>query len=91
MKNFDNNRFLQTLKWNIITEKKTLFAHSLAFVAAFLLIQLFYICIINMFQEPGPKSVMIAMTFCVSAIAFLTAYYASGILGNASEFDFSLL
>ena len=83
MKNFDNNRFLQTLKWNIITEKKTLFTHTLAFVVAFLLIQLFYIFIINMFQEPDPKSVMIAMTFSVSAIGFLTAFYASGILGNA--------
>ena len=40
MKNFDNNRFLQTLKWNIITEKKTLFTHTLGFVVAFLLIQL---------------------------------------------------
>lgn len=83
MKNFDNNRFLQTLKWNIITEKKTLFAHSLAFVAAFLLIQLFYICVMNMLQEPGPKSVIVAMTFSASIVGFLTSYYASGILGNA--------
>ena len=83
MKNFNNNRFLQTLKWNIITEKKTLFTHTLAFVVAFLLIQLFYICVMNMLQEPGPKSVMVAMTFSTTIVGFLTAYYASGILGNA--------
>lgn len=83
MKYFDNNRFLQTLKWNIITEKKTLFTHTLAFVAAFLLIQLFYIGVVNMFQQPGPKSVMVAMTISTGIIFLLTTYYASGLLGNA--------
>ena len=83
MRNFNSNRFLQTLKWNIVTEKKTLFTHTLAFVAAFLLIQLSYIGVVNMFQEPDPKSVTIAMTTSISIIFLLTAYYASGILGNA--------
>ena len=83
MKNFDYNRFLQTLKWNIITEKKTLFTHSLAFVAAFLLIQLFYICVVNMFQEPSRSGMVSVIAFTDSVVLFLTAYYASGILGNA--------
>ena len=83
MKNYDYNRFLQTLKWNIITEKKTLFTHTLAFVVAFLLVQMFYIFVVNMLQEPGPKSVMTGMMFSVSVVGLLAAYYASGILGNA--------
>ena len=83
MKNFDYNRFLQTLKWNIITEKKTMFTHTLAFVAAFLIIQLFYIGVVNMFQNPGPKSVMTGMLMSISIVFLMTYYYASGILGNA--------
>ena len=83
MKNFEYNRFLQTLKWNIITEKKTLLTHTLAFVAAFLLIQLFYICLVNMFQQPGSSIVMAGMLMSLSIAFFLTYYYASGILGNA--------
>ena len=82
MKNFDYNRFMQTLKWNIITEKKTMLTHTLAFVAAFFLIQLFYIGLLNMFQQPGPKSVMTGMMMSVSIVFLMTYYYASGILGN---------
>ena len=83
MKNFEYNRFLQTLKWNIITEKKTMLTHTLAFVAAFLLIQLFYIGLVNMFQNPGPSSVMAGMLMNLSIACIMTYYYASGILGNA--------
>ena len=83
MKNFDSNRFLQTLKWNIITEKKTLFTHSLAFVVGFLIIQGLYILIVNMFRNPGPKSVEIGMMMSTAMVFVLTYYYASGLLGNA--------
>lgn len=83
MKNFDYNRFLQTLKWNIITEKKTMFTHTLAFVVAFLVIQGFYILVVNMFQSPGRKSVEIGMLMCVCMLFVMAFYYASGVLGNA--------
>ena len=83
MKNFDFHRFLQTLKWNIITEKKTMLTHTLAFIVGFLVIQALYILIVNMFQNPGPKSVMIGMTMSIAMVFVLTYYYASGLLGNA--------
>jgi len=83
MKNFDYNRFLQTLKWNIVTEKKTMLTHTLAFIVGFLVIQALYILIVNMFQNPGPKSVMIGMTMSIAMVFVLTYYYASGLLGNA--------
>ncbi len=82
MKNFDYNRFLQTLKWNIITEKKTMLTHTLAFVVGFLIIQGLYIFIVNMFRNPGPKSVEIGMMMSISMVFVLVYYYASGILGN---------
>ena len=71
------------LKWNIMTEKKTLMTHCVAFLVAFLLIQVVNILLPNFFRTPTPTCVMVTMTLCLSAVYLFNIYYASGILGNA--------
>ncbi len=41
MKNFNMNRFWQVLKWNLLTEKKSISTAAIAFLVGFLCIQLF--------------------------------------------------
>lgn len=85
MKNFNQQRYCQMLKWNILTNRKTMLTHTLAFVAAFLLLQLFYIGMMNMFRSPSDDSIMLAMGMCLSTAIMLGTYYASGLLGNAQS------
>lgn len=83
-KTFDFNRFWQVLKWTILTEKKSILTAFLAFVCAFLAIQLFScFTIFDLTHSLGSAATMAGMITCSGLISFMSVYYASGVLGNA--------
>ena len=83
-KTFDFNRFWQVLKWTIFTEKKSILTAFLAFVCAFLAIQLFScFTIFDLTHSLGSAATMAGMITCSGLISFMGFYYASGVLGNA--------
>ena len=62
-KTFDFNRFWQVLKWTILTEKKSILTAFLAFVCAFLAIQLFScFTIFDINRSLGPAATMAGIT-----------------------------
>ncbi len=83
-KTFDFNRFWQVMKWTILTEKKSILTAFLAFVCAFLAIQLFScFTIFDLTHSLGSAATMAGMITCSGLISFMSVYYASGVLGNA--------
>ena len=83
-KTFDFNRFWQVMKWTILTEKKSILTAFLAFVCAFLAIQLFScFTIFDLTHSLGSAATMAGMITCSGLISFMGFYYASGVLGNA--------
>ena len=83
-KTFDINRFWQVMKWTILTEKKSILTAFLAFVCAFLAIQLFScFTIFDLTHSLGSAATIAGMLTCAGLIGFMSAYYASGVLGNA--------
>ena len=83
-KTFDINRFWQVLKWTVLTEKKSIFTAVLAFLAAFLAIQLFScFTIFDLGRGLGPAATYAGMVVCGVLLSIMTCYYACGILGNA--------
>ena len=85
MKNFNMNRFWQVLKWNLLTEKKSISTAAIAFLVGFLCIQLFScFTLFDLSQGLGKGATFAGMITCVTIIfIFLIPYYATGILGNA--------
>lgn len=84
MKNFDINRFWQTLKWTVLSEKKSILTAAVAFVAAFAGIQLFScFTIFDLTHGMGEGATFGGIVTCISLMSILIPYYASGILGNA--------
>lgn len=84
MKNFNVNRFWQVLKWTLLTEKKSIFTAAVAFLCGFLAIQLFScFTIFDITYGLGEAATLAGMVTCAFLISFMSAYYASGILGNA--------
>lgn len=81
---FDTRRFWQTLKWTVLTEKKSILTAFAAFLVAFLAIQLFScFTIFDLTQELGREATMAGMVVCLAVFSFMQSYYASGLLGNA--------
>ncbi len=81
---FDTRRFWQTLKWTVLTEKKSILTAFAAFLVAFLAIQLFScFTIFDLTQELGSEATMAGMAVCLAVFSFMHSYYASGLLGNA--------
>ncbi len=81
---FDTNRFWQTLKWTILTEKKSIFTAFIAFLVGFLAIQLFScFTIFDLTHGLGRDATLAGMLFSVVVFGFMQSYYASGVLGNA--------
>lgn len=84
MKNFDIKRFWQVLKWTVLTEKKSIFTAAVAFLCAFLTIQLFScFTIFDLSHGLGSGPTFAGMMTCAAVIGFMWFYYASGVLGNA--------
>lgn len=84
MKNFNMNRFWQVLKWNLLTEKKSISIAAIAYLVGFLCIQLFScFTLFDLSQGLGAGATFTGMVTCVSILLFLIPYYATGILGNA--------
>lgn len=84
MKNFNMNRFWQVLKWNLLTEKKSISIAAIAFLVGFLCIQLFScFTLFDLSHGLGSGSTLAGMATCVAILLFLIPYYATGILGNA--------
>ena len=81
---FDIRRFWQTLKWTVISEKKSILTAFVAFTVAFLAIQLFScFTIFDLTQGLGSAATYAGVGSCTATIAIMGAYYASGLLGNA--------
>ena len=81
---FDFRRFWQTLKWTVLTEKKSILTAFVAFTVAFLAIQLFScFTIFDLKRGLGSEATYVGMAVCSLLIGFMGAYYASGVLGNA--------
>lgn len=88
MKNntFDFRRFWQTLKWTVLTERKSILTAAVAFLVAFLAIQLFScFTIFDLTQTLGREATWGGMITCLGLFAFMQGYYASGVLGNARQ------
>ena len=85
MKNFNMNRFWQVLKWNLLTEKKSISTAAIAFLVGFLCIQLFScFTLFDLSQGLGEGATLAGMITCVTIISvLLIPYYVTGILGNA--------
>lgn len=84
MKNFDIKRFWQVLKWTIISEKKSILTAAVAFLCAFLAIQMFScFTIFDLSRGLGAGATYAGMMTCGAIIGFMWLYYCSGILGNA--------
>lgn len=84
MKNFNINRFWQVLKWTVLTEKKNILTACIAFTVAFLAIQLFScFTVLDINESLGQAATLAAMGSCLAIIGFASAYYTSGVLGNA--------
>ena len=83
-KTFDINRFWQVLKYTIVSEKKSIITAAVAFLAAFLAIQLFAcFTIFDISHGLGPGATFAGMMVCNVIMSVMMLYYASGILGNA--------
>ena len=84
MKNFNINRFWQVLKWTIISEKKSILTAAVAFLCAFLAIQLFScFTIFDLSRGLGAGATNAGMMTCDAIFCFMWLYYCSGVLGNA--------
>ena len=86
MKNnaFNLRRFWLTLKWTVLTEKKSLITIAVGFLTAFLAIQLFScFTIFDITQGLGREATFGGMVTCAGLMGLMGMYYASGLLGNA--------
>ena len=88
MKNntFDLRRFWQTLKWTIISEKKSIISAFIFFTLTFLGFQLFScFTIFDLSHSLGSEATYAGVGTCAFLVSFMGAYYASGVLGNAQN------
>lgn len=84
MKNFNIKRFGQTLKWTLLTEKNSILTAAVAFLTAFLVIQLFNsFTILDLTHSLEPAATVPGVAACVALLSFMLSYYATGLLGNA--------
>ena len=83
MKNFDINRFWQTMRWTLFTEKRTLIAIGIASLAGSLLIQMgFTFSLITPLSTPGRFDIELAMRLCAVAYSLLLLFFASRVCSN---------
>lgn len=83
MKNFDFNRFNQTLRWTLMSERSSIKATAIACGFGAMGIQLFFtFSFTNPLEAPTPLMTTLGMKVCAVAFSFLFSFFASRICSN---------